>query len=124
MTPFTLRPHRLRSRKELTDFMEAGFLSGGTLDVAALVRYLSAFGPAGIALPARIMTDKGRSIGLRCRERNGVPGIQMMTGRSRFPFTPRWQDLSLPSDEALLEELIRIECVFCDGAVFMLDYPH
>ena len=124
MTPFPFKPHRLRSRKELTDFMEAGLLSGDKLDVAALVRYLSAFGPAGVAFPARIMTDKGRACGLRCRERNGLSGIQMMTGRSRFPFTPRWQDLSLPSDEALLEELIRIECVFCDGAIFMLDYPH
>ena len=88
-------------------------------------RYLSSFGTAGVGLYARLMTDRGRALGLRYR--SCVPGggkIQILSRRSRFPFTPTWQDLSFPSDVAILQDIFRIERVFCDGAVTLLDHPY
>ena len=125
MTTFPHRPHRLRSREELTAFIESDFIRGGTLDMTLVKRYLSSFGSAGVGLYARLMTDRGRALGLRYRSCEPGDGtIQILSRRSRFPFTPTWQDLSLPSDVAILQDIFRIERVFCDGAVTLLDHPY
>ena len=128
--PYTI--HYLKSREELTSFMNAGIIRKSRVDIPALKRYLSAFGTQGGGFPGRPMTDRGRAYGLRYRplKDDGQPdalnyrsGIQMRTRHASFPFTSTWSDVLLPADYILLKQFLSVERVFCDCAVYMMEHP-
>ena len=125
-------PHRLRSRKELSEFLDAGIVHGERINFPQLKLYLTGIGPSGVGLPGRPMTEKGRAYGLRyvaSRDDKTVDtidnrtGVQVKTRRKGFPYTLAWHDLYFPSDYPFLKEYLSFERVFCDCAIFMIDHP-